>query len=91
MSSLNDLPNLGGGQKRQEEKQDADFDFGDFEDFDNEESGKFNNQQNNSRFSNAEKYLDDFENEERDGFKVEVQRPNQKKGNASTTSGKKKK
>jgi hypothetical protein len=29
-----------------------------------------------NKFSNAEKYLDEFDNEEREGFKVEVKRPN---------------
>ena len=43
-----------------------------------------------SKYSNAEKYLDDFENEEREGFKVEVKRPNAKKA-APNSSGKKNK
>ena len=41
-------------------------------------------------YSNAEKYLDDFEAEEREGFKVEVKRPNSKKA-APNSSGKKNK
>ena len=32
-----------------------------------------------SKYSNAEKYLDDLDAEERDGFKVEVKRPNARK------------
>jgi len=35
--------------------------------------------------------LDDFENEEREGFKVEVKRPNARSKAAPTSSGKKKK
>lgn len=44
-----------------------------------------------SKYSDAQKYLDDFDNEEREGFKVEVKRPNAKNKNAATSSGKKKK
>ena len=35
--------------------------------------------------------MDDFDNEEREGFKVEVKRPNARSKAAPTSSGKKKK
>ena len=54
--------------------------FGGFDDFEEEEEDDQN------KYSNAEKYLEDFENEERDGFKVEVNRPGK---NNKTSSGKK--
>ena len=41
---------------------------------------------NDSRYSNAEKYLDAFDQEEKEGFKVEVKRPNKKKA-APVSSG----
>ena len=50
--------------------------FGGFDEFEEE-------QQN---VSNAEKFLEDYENEEREGFKVEVKRPGK---NTKTSSGKK--
>lgn len=55
---------------------DNDFDFGGFDDFGDEEQ---DSNQNMSKYSNAEKYLDDLDAEERDGFKVEVKRPNARK------------
>jgi|DEB0MinimDraft_12_1074336.scaffolds.fasta_scaffold70092_1 hypothetical protein len=70
---LGDLPNFG----KQNAAPDADYDFGGFDDFDDGESGGNNNEK--SKFSNAEKFLDDFENEQKEGFKVEVKRPGQKK------------
>ena len=41
---------------------------------------------NDSRYSNAEKYLDAFDQEEKEGFKVDVKRPNKKKA-APVSSG----
>ena len=60
------------------------YDFDGFDDFDEDNSDQQNEK---SRFSNAEKYLDDFENEEKDGFRVEVKKP-KTKGKPSS-SGKK--
>lgn len=74
MSSLGDLPGFGG--KPAPAQNDNDFDFGGFDDFGDEDSNKDQNNNNLSKFSNAEKYLDDFDEEEREGFKVEVKRPN---------------
>lgn len=50
------------------------FDNGGKED-DDSEHFRGQNQNNMSKYSNAERYLDDFENEQKDGFKVEVKRP----------------
>ena len=71
---LGDLPGLGG------QKRDPDYDFGGFDGFD-EESDKGGN-----KISNAEKYLNEFDKEQNEGFKVEVKKP---KGQ-QTSSGKKK-
>ena len=65
------------------QQHDNDYDSGGFDDFgDGEEDS-------DRKYSNAEKYLDDFENEEREGFKVEVKRPKsgKKKTNFSTKFG----
>lgn len=67
MTSLNDLPGLG----KQKQQLDRDYDFGGFEDFEDGSEKK----NGNSRYSNAERYLDDYENEQKEGFKVEVRRP----------------
>ena len=55
MTSLNDLPGLG----KQKQQLDRDYDFGGFEDF--EDGSEKKNPK--SRYSNAERYLDDYENE----------------------------
>ena len=49
------------------------------------------NQNNMSNYSNAEKFLDEFDNEEREGFKVEVKRPDRKANKSQPTSSGKKK
>lgn len=82
LTSLGDLPGFG---KPKVQQQDNDFDFGGFDDFNEEDSN-----QNVSKYTDAEKYLDDFDAEEREGFKVEVKRPNSKKA-APSSSGKKNK
>lgn len=41
-----------------------------------------------SKFSNAEKALEDFENDERDGFRVEVKRPGKNKAAPTSKSAK---
>lgn len=83
MSSLKDLPGLSGQQK-----QENNYDFDGFDDIGDEES----NQDNKSKYFNAEKFLNDFDNEQREGFKVEVKRPvTRGKGQATNAnSGKKK-
>ena len=82
MTSLGDLPDF--NNKFKQPSQDADYDFGGFDDFGEDDS---QNKNEESRYSNAEKYLDDFENEEKEGFKVEVNRPRKK--TAPVSSGKK--
>ena len=72
MSSLGDLP---GFNKPNQPKND--FGFAGFDDEfgendDDDEDYRNQNQNNMSKYSNAEKYLDEFDNEERDGFKLEV-------------------
>lgn len=42
-----------------------------------------------SKYSNAEKYLDEFDNEERDGFKLEVKGPNKNKSGSGNSKKKK--
>jgi hypothetical protein len=73
MSSLGDLP---GFNKPSQPKNDFGFagfddEFGEQEEEDDEDY-RNQNQNNMSKYSNAEKYLDEFDNEERDGFKLEV-------------------
>lgn len=68
MSSLNDLPGFGKPNNNEN-----DYDFGGFDDFD-ESGGSDSQKKPQNKFSNAERFLDDFENEQRDGFKVEVKR-----------------
>ena len=77
LTSLDDLPAFGNKGSMQTNT----YDFDDF--------GDENSDQNNekSRFSNAERYLEDFENEEKEGFKVEVKKP--KKKAQPVSSGKK--
>ena len=77
---LGDLPGFN-------KKIDNDYDFGGFDDFGDGDSEQNKNEQ--SKYSNAEKYLDDFDNEQKEGFKVEVQR--QKPGKQQQTSSGKKK
>ena len=79
MASLSDLPDFG-MPGRQQPKKDA-FGFSGFDDdFDENEEDEYKNQGNN--MSNAEKYLDELDQEERDGFKLEVKGPQGKnKGN----------
>ena len=79
MASLSDLPDFG-MPGRQQPKKDA-FGFSGFDDdFDENEEDEYRNQGNN--MSNAEKYLDELDQEERDGFKLEVKGPQGKnKGN----------
>lgn len=64
LTSLDDLPAFGS-------KQNARYDFGGFDDFDEND----HDSSGQNKFSNAEKFLDDFEHEEKEGFKVEVKRP----------------
>ena len=64
MTSLGDLPAFG----RPNQAADPDYDFGGFDDFDDGESG-------GGKFQHAERFLDDFDNEQKEGFKVEVKRP----------------
>jgi len=83
MTSLGDLPGFDNNRRTV----DNDYDFGGFDDFDDNQSNENKNEQ--SKYSNAERYLDDFDNEQKEGFKVEVKRPG--KGKAlPTSSGKKK-
>lgn len=57
MSSLNDLPGFG-----KQNNNENDYDFGGFDDFD-ESGGSDSQKKPNNKFSNAERFLDDFENE----------------------------
>lgn len=83
MSSLEGIPGLG-SKYPQPVQDDYDNNFG----FDDDNSNDHQPHNNDSRYSNAEKYLEDFENEEKDGFRVEVKRPNKKKA-APVSSGNK--
>ena len=92
MSSLGDLPGFGNPSRQIQQKDDFGFagfddEFGENDDEDDQYRDQ--NQNNMSKYSNAEKYLDDFDNEERDGFKLEVKGPN--KGGKSSSNSKKKK
>jgi hypothetical protein len=89
MTSLGDLPDFG-SKFPQPPAKDNDYDFGGFDDFEDENSNSQGQDNNNSRYSNAEKYLEDVENEEKEGFKVEVNRPNSKKKKAAPVSSGKK-
>ena len=64
---LGDLPGLSS-------KKDPDYDFGGFDDFGEGDSDR----QGGNKISNAEKYLNDFDNEQKEGFKVEVKKPGSK-------------
>lgn len=85
-SHLGDLPGFG-SKYVAPIQDDYDNNFG-FDDDDSNQN-QDNNAGNDSRYSNAEKYLDDFDQEEKEGFKVEVKRPNKKKA-APVSSGNRK-
>ena len=72
---LADLPGLNS-------KKDPDYDFGGFDDF-----GDGDSDRHGGRVGNAEKYLNEFDNEQKEGFRVEVKKPGSKQ---QTSSGKKK-
>jgi len=71
LTSLDDLPDFGNKGLIQNNP----YNFDDFEDIAEVNSDQ---QLEKSKFSNAEKYLDDYENEIKEGFKVEVKKPKSK-------------
>lgn len=73
MASLNDLPSLGGPSKKAPVDEDSNG-FGDF-DFNTDFIGDSNN-----KLDDAEKRLQDFYKEDKEGFHVQV--PTAKTGNA---------
>mmetsp|Transcript_42394 Transcript_42394/g.65058 ORF Transcript_42394/g.65058 Transcript_42394/m.65058 type:complete len:101 (-) Transcript_42394:207-509(-) len=92
MASLKDLPGLGPSLGA---PQNNDAFYGKFEQeegFEDEEDSDRNAQNHNgmSRYQNAEKFLNEHEYEEKEGFKVEVKRPGAKKA-MPNSSGKKNK
>ena len=80
LTSLDDLPAFGN------QNEGNDIDFGGFDEFGEENSDQ--NMNEKSKFSNAERFLDDFETEQKEGFRVEVKKP-PKKLAQPVSSGKK--
>ena len=92
MASLGDLPDFG-MPGRQPPQKDA-FGFSGFDDDfgenDQEEEDQYRDEGNNmSKYSNAEKYLDELDQEEKDGFRLEVKGP-QGKSKGGNQNNKKK-
>lgn len=91
MGLLGDLPGLNKKPEAgaYEFNDNPDYNFDDFDDI--EGSGK-SKKSSSDKYSNAMKQLDEFDNDQRDGFKVEVKRPQGGKNKAvPTSSGKKNK
>ena len=77
MASLGDLPAFGNQSQanRNNQHNDMDYNFDGFDDIENSHNSDQQSPGDSNKFSDAQRHLNDFDDEQRDGFKVEVKRP----------------